>query len=803
MRILNRRVIAAVAGVATVAALLTTPTMAQAYSPSVGTLYAATQDELATANKTNSVLYPKAAQLPNGRLIAGFERSLGDPVGQTIPLYKSDDYGTSWQKLSDLASPAAMTAGTAREAQYAKYTSNWTNPYLYTLPEDIGSLKAGTLLLASLVSGQDEYYVEQKAADPNWTPVRDGDRRDLAIALYASTDGNGEQWEFVNIITEGGWSGAYSSSISSANTYAQVDPVWEPYLMAYQGTLVAYYTDEVDYIGFDPQTGVLERDPDWETAEDTVNQILAHRTWNGDPAVAWSAPVADEVGSTTVDSTGTSILGGGRPGMTNVVPTTDGKWLMTAEFGVAKISDDPLRFWDAPRVSLNGAYPSSNPVVITIPDPTDPSKWSLAFNAGDTGSRILVNASGSSTGAWLPYQTPIGAGYSRNLTYVPQTGRVVILRGTWGGSPITYSEVDLGHSQGAYYSLLNRKTGEVLSTAGNKTQDANLSGDVPDIITWANDPSNDTQRWHLQPKGSGVTLLNKAGGRAVGIWWGDASANQALTQWVDDDGSDKLWNLVPSSDGYVKLQSGKNAALYATGSGSGGQVTLGAAVDASSEPAADDAQEWLLVQEAPTATGLTALQSAPDLVEAESVQAGTSVSLDAAVDDPAGAKTHADVTGHVYALVGSADAVDLGTVTFDADEKASVTIPEDFAAADEVKIAVLFDASATMWDTVSVSTAASEVHTTTTVSSRCLAGRVVLTVTVTNDESVPATAQIATPYGSKTLASLAGGRSASAAFSSRATSIEAGTVTVTASATIDGSPATTTTEVGYSARNCS
>ncbi|MCS5713131.1 cell wall-binding repeat-containing protein [Herbiconiux sp. CPCC 205716] len=638
------------------------------------------------------MLYPKAAQLPNGRLIAAFERSLGNPVGQTMPLYSSDDYGSSWQKLSDLASPAAMTEGTDREASFAKYTSNWTNPYLYTLPTDVGDLKAGTLLLASLVSGADQYYAEQKALNPDWTPVRDGDRENAAIALYASTDGNGEQWQFLNIIAEGGWTGSYGTleNMATENVYQQNDPVWEPYLMEYEGQLVAYYTDEVDYTGFDPETGVLQRDPNWQTHPDTVNQILAHRLWDGTASGTWSEPIADEVGSPTVDKTGTTILGGGRPGMTNVVPTTDGKWLLTAEFGVTKISDDPLRFWDAPYFQLNGARASNNPVLVKVPNPTDPTKWSLIFNDGDTGSNILVNESGRSDGQWLPYQTSLPAGYSRNLTFVPQTGRVVVLRGGWGGSPISYSEVDLGHSQGAYYSVVNRKTGQVLSTEFNKTQDPIYTGDTPDIVSRPDVPGNDTQRWHLTAKGTNVTLLNKGGGRAAGLWQGSASAGASLSQWVDDGGSDKVWTLVPTDDGFYRFQSSKNESLYMTGSDADGRITVQQAA-----AQGDLSQDWQLIQEAPAAADLVDLYRAPGLatLTAETLQ------LSAPASDPAGTPLHAIVSGHVYAYQADGSVRNLGTASFDADQRSSLTVdPADVPAGS--RIAVVFDSGPLVWDTL-------------------------------------------------------------------------------------------------------
>jgi hypothetical protein len=197
---------------------------ASAYQPSPSSLYVA---ENPTCNKRPCVLYPKSAQLPSGQIVAAFENSQGDPVGQTMPLYKSDDHGTTWQKLTDLKAPAYMTS----DPRYAKYTSNWTNPYLYVLPHDVGSLKAGTLLLASVVSGDDYYYKERKAADPDWQPTGDGDRKDVSIALYASTD-DGATWSFENIIAAGGWQGGGGSNRSAANTNRQQDPVWEPHLFA-------------------------------------------------------------------------------------------------------------------------------------------------------------------------------------------------------------------------------------------------------------------------------------------------------------------------------------------------------------------------------------------------------------------------------------------------------------------------------------------------------------------------------------------------------------------------------------------
>ncbi|MEU2286237.1 RICIN domain-containing protein [Streptomyces sp. NPDC013178] len=581
---------------------------AWAYQPSPSNVYVA--DSPSTCNKKPCVLYPKSAQLPGGRIVASFENSQGDPVGQTLPVYKSDDDGTTWQKLADVKAPAYLSG----DAQYAKYTSNWTNPYLYVLPQDVGALSAGTLLLASVVSGDDPYYREQKAANSSWTPSGDGDRKDVAIALYSSTD-DGATWSFRNIVAAGGWQGGGGTHISTANANAQQDPVWEPHLVARGGKLVAYYSDENDYTGYDTGTGAPTLAPDNDTATDSQGQILVHRTWDGTTTSSWSRPVVDVPGG-TVTNNGRTEIGDGRPGMTTIAPTTDGKWLLTYEYWGGgsnvryRLADDPLKFYasgvtDAAITSLpvpsggNTLSTGGSPVLLPMPD------GRIVYNASGSSS-VWVNESGRSTGTWKQYQTPIAAGYSRDLQYVEGTGRVLILQASWSGGsvgPVKYAEVDLGRSDSAYYTLVNRLTGQALAPDGGRTQDANLTGDVPDLVLADRNSSDDTQRWHLTAKGDNVTLLNKAGGRSVAIWTGTATAGQRLAQWVDDGATDKQWTLVASTDGSYKLRSVRNTSLYLTGATTSGSVTLATATG-------DGSQDWQLVQDPLPTDGTFTLKGA-------------------------------------------------------------------------------------------------------------------------------------------------------------------------------------------------
>ncbi|MER6186588.1 RICIN domain-containing protein [Streptomyces sp. NPDC001652] len=575
---------------------------AQAYNPTGGILYQL-GSEPCLKGRGNCAVYPKSAQLPSGRLVASFEKSTvvsatGSADRQTLPVYKSDDHGTSWQPLAEVKAPAYLSS----DPKYAKYTSNWTNPYLYTLPQDVGNLKQGTLLLASVVSGDDYYYKEHKAADPNWTPSNDGDRKDLAIALYSSTD-EGATWKVLNIVATGGWqggsAGATGQNIAAANTNKQVDPLWEPYLMVYKGQLVCYYSDENDYTGFNASTGVPTLDPANDTATDSLGQILAHKTWDGRSA-QWSAPVVDVAGLTQNMGGGKTEIGGGRPGMANVVRTTDGKWMLPFEYwgGGANtryvVADNPLEFYRGSATGTavaslpvdSGSRPlaaNGSPVIIRLPG------GRLVYNAAASGN-VWVNESGRSDGTWKEYQTTSPAAYSRNLQYVDGTGRIAILNNQ-GTSTIAYAEVDLGRSTGAYYQLVNRKTDQVIGT-GNNTNDANLgNADVPDVVL--EEPgaaaNPDTQYWHVvtEPNG-GTTLLNKSGGRAAAIWTGSATAGQRIGQWVDNSATGS-WNLIKTSDGFYKLQSVKNTSLYLTGASDGAPLTLQNATT-------DGSQDWELVQ---------------------------------------------------------------------------------------------------------------------------------------------------------------------------------------------------------------
>lgn len=89
-----------------------------------------------------------------------------------------------------------------------------------------------------------------------------------------------------------------------------------------------------------------------------------------------------------------------------------------------------------------------------------------------------------------------------------------------------------------------------------------------------------------------------------------------------------------------------------------------------------------------------------------------------------------------------------------------------------------------------------------TAGTRCVAGKLVITVHATNAEEVPIAVAFETPYGSKSFASVAPGKNAVHAFTTRLASLPAGTASAEFSATIDGESVSMEREAGYPARAC-
>ncbi|MFD4422372.1 family 20 glycosylhydrolase [Agromyces sp. NPDC058484] len=87
-------------------------------------------------------------------------------------------------------------------------------------------------------------------------------------------------------------------------------------------------------------------------------------------------------------------------------------------------------------------------------------------------------------------------------------------------------------------------------------------------------------------------------------------------------------------------------------------------------------------------------------------------------------------------------------------------------------------------------------------STRCIAGKVFVSAKATNNEDVPVALTIESAYGTKSFASVAPGKNAVHAFTTRAASVPAGSVTARATATVDGVPVTVSVDAPYEAASC-
>jgi hypothetical protein len=85
---------------------------------------------------------------------------------------------------------------------------------------------------------------------------------------------------------------------------------------------------------------------------------------------------------------------------------------------------------------------------------------------------------------------------------------------------------------------------------------------------------------------------------------------------------------------------------------------------------------------------------------------------------------------------------------------------------------------------------------------RCVAGKVVLVTTVTNNAGLPVSVDVSTPYGSKSSKSLAEGKSMANVFTTRLQTMPDGAITVVSTAVVDGVPVESEQVIEFPAATC-
>jgi hypothetical protein len=216
------------------------------------------------------------------------------------------------------------------------------------------------------------------------------------VRRHDSTDKSRHTWKFISHIASGG-----RAIPNNGET-----PVWEPFLMMWQGKMVVYYSDQ--------------RDP-------TAGQKLVHQV--SSDLVHWEDPV-DDVKHSTFSF---------RPGMTTVSELPFNQFMLTYEFFGAveapfaiyyRISQDPLNFnasGDNVVRATDGTVPTSSPYNVWTP--VGGPLGTIVVSCG-TDSAVYLNHQLGAPGAWTRVNlADPRTSYARSLRVLPNQEDILLVGG--------------------------------------------------------------------------------------------------------------------------------------------------------------------------------------------------------------------------------------------------------------------------------------------------------------------------------------------------------------------------------------
>ncbi|KAK1969134.1 neuraminidase [Colletotrichum sublineola] len=330
-----------------------------------------------------SFLYPRYTELQDGTILATATLTGYSP--SFLPIFESKDGGASWEWISNVTD---TQNGWGIPAQ----------PMLAVLSKPLGGFDAGTIL----------------ATGNSWSD--NGTR----IELYASAD-RARSWEFVSHVAQGG----------PPNTTNGATPVWEPYLLEYNNSLICYYSDQRD-----PKHGQklsYQVSTDLKAWGPVVNAVAydEYVLRPGMPVVAWIPPIA--------------------------------KWMIVYEYvgGDAsygstypvyyRLADSPLEFQTAKGIVIvtdTKKTPNASPYVAwsTIGGPNG----TIVVSDADH-TQVFTNQFGGDVDAWEEHATLAGSAYSRPVHILRQYPDHLVIYGaeTYDGlqdnllTPLTATAVNL------------------------------------------------------------------------------------------------------------------------------------------------------------------------------------------------------------------------------------------------------------------------------------------------------------------------------------------------------------------------
>ena len=311
------------------------------------------------------VLYARSVLLSNGDLLATWENYSPEPPKVYFPIWRSRDAGRTWKEISRVQD--------TKNNYGLRY-----QPDLYLLPQRIGKFPAGTLLCSGSSIPTDLSSTE--------------------LQVHASRD-SGLTWEYVSSFVSGG--------VAIPNNGET--PVWEPFLLARKGKVIAFYSTQAD-----PKYG----------------QKLSHKTSTN--LVNWSDEVDDV----------THPVYTARPGMTTVAKLPDGNYIQTYEYGGGpgnngsywfpvyyRLSKDPEKFLSAPDhplVTKDGVTPTGSPYVVWTP--YGGQHGTIIASAGGQ-TEVFANRALGAEDAWEKLSIGVEKSYTRHLRVMPNPRYLLVLGG--------------------------------------------------------------------------------------------------------------------------------------------------------------------------------------------------------------------------------------------------------------------------------------------------------------------------------------------------------------------------------------
>lgn len=536
-----RALIAASVTAAGVIALTCIGATASAQTSAPATIYAPS----GPGYEAPGTLYPRDITLhhngdANGTILATWENYT--TTTPYFPVYKSTDGGTSWTSLSQITDTVNG------------YGMRW-EPFLYELPAAVGSLPAGTILAAGLSVPANKASTE--------------------ILMFDSRD-QGATWTFLSSVSKGG-----AGLTADPNT-----PVWEPFIMYYQGQIVVYFSDQ--------------------RQNSTHSQLLDHET--STDGITWSAPVNDVVYASQA----------ARPGMTTVAAMNNGNWILTYELCQTtggscpvyyKISSDPLNFNAVSGQQIlptDGSHPCCQPYVVWTPN--GGTNGTIVVSAGGQ-TPLLINTAGGAANSWQSEASNAPYGYSRSLMVTPDGGSVMTMSGgphdTSSLNQVQFAldNVAPAVSPGATYTVADSSSHLNLAIGGGSTADG------AQAIQWTATGGAE-QNWIFDRQAdSYYTVRNVNSGKVLGVQGASTSNGAAIQQQTRVAGSaSQEWAVVQGTDGTFTITNRKsNLPLEDPAFSS----ATGTAMDQWTDNGGSN-QHWTLTQTAlpPLTTGQFTLQNA-------------------------------------------------------------------------------------------------------------------------------------------------------------------------------------------------